>query len=183
MKNGELQRSLQTPLSCRVWPESSIIKPTAIIEEGCAIGEDVFIGHYCVIRPQTKIGDRTKIGHLTIIEGWCSIGEDCFIAAQSTVTKGMIIEDKVFFGMGVLTGNDKRMVHLRRKKVPFILDAPVVRYGARVGMGAILLPGSEVGRESFIAAGAVLNKITEPFSVYAGVPAKHIGNVPKEEWL
>lgn len=160
-----------------------MIKDTVIIEEGCVIGGDVFIGHYCVLRPHTIIGDRTKIGHLTVIEGWATIGEDCFIAAQSNVTKGMIIEDKVFFGMGVMTGNDKRMVHLRRANVPFVQDAPVVRYGARVGMGAILLPGSEVGMQSFIAAGAVLNKITEPFSVYAGVPAKYIGDVPKEEWL
>ena len=159
------------------------IKSTAIIEEDCVIGEDVFIGHYCVLRPRTTIGDRTKVGHLTVIEGWVTIGEDCFIAAQSNVTKGMIIEDKVFFGMGVMTGNDKRMVHLRRDKVPFKPEPPIVRYGARIGMGAILLPGSEVGEQAFIAAGAVLSGKAKPFGEYAGVPAKWRRNVPKEEWL
>ncbi len=164
------------------WPQATV-RETAIIEDRCKIGDGVFIGHYCVIRPNTTIGDRTKIGHMTVIEGWTTIGEDCFIAAQSTITKGMIIEDKVFFGMGVVTGNDKRMVHLRREKAPFIQDAPVVRYGARVGMGAILLPGSEVREQAFIAAGAVLNGVAYPYGVYAGVPAKRIGEVPKEEWL
>lgn len=178
--NGLLDYSL---LQHRLnWPDADI-KGTAVIEEDCIIGSDVFIGHYCVIRPHTKIGDRTKIGHLTVIEGWAMIGEDCFIAAQSTVTKGMIIEDKVFFGMGVLTGNDKRMVHLRRKKAPFVSEPPVVRYGARVGMGAILLPGSEVGEQAFIAAGAVLNGKAKSFGEYAGVPAKWRRNVPEREWL
>ena len=165
------------------WFPNAEIKDTVIIEEDCVIGDDVFIGHYCVLRPMTQIGDRTKIGHLTVIEGWTTIGEDCFIAAQSTVTKGMIIEDKVFFGMGVLTGNDKRMVHLRRDKAPFKPEPPIVRYGARIGMGAILLPGSEVGEQAFIAAGAVLSGKAESFGEYAGVPAKWRRNVPKEEWL
>ena len=75
------------------WPQATI-RHTTIIEENCKIGNDVFIGHYCILRPYTIVGDRTKIGHLTVIEGWTTIGEDCFIATQCNITKGTFIGDQ-----------------------------------------------------------------------------------------
>lgn len=183
--NGFLQRDLKHP--CRLNYSAGkgvIIKHTAVIEEGCAIGDEVFIGHYCILRPNTIIGDRTKVGHLTVIEGWASIGKDCFIAAQSNITKGMIIEDKVFIGMGVMSGNDRRMVHLRRDKAPFISEPPIVRYGARIGMGAILLPGCDVGREAFVAAGSIVHGKVYPYTTYVGnTLEKHTESVPDKELL
>ncbi len=154
-----------------------------VIEENCIIGDDVFIGHNCVLRPETIIGNRTKVGHLTVFEGWLTVGEDCFIQAQCNITKGMCVEDKVFIGQMVVSGNDRRMVHLRRETAPFISTPPIIRYGARIGMGAILLPGCEVGREAFIGAGAVVDKKCEEFGIYTGVPAKLTGTVPENERL
>ena len=165
------------------WPQATI-RHTTIIEENCKIGNDVFIGHYCILRPYTIVGDRTKIGHLTVIEGWTTIGEDCFIATQCNITKGTFIEDKVFIGMGVMTGNDRRMVHLRRKKAPFTPEPPIIRYGARIGMGAILLPGCEIGQQAFVAAGSIVHGYVQPLTTYIGnTLEKRIGDVPVNELL
>ena len=152
-----------------------------VIETGCEIGDNVFIGNNVVIRPFTFIGKHTKISHLTVVEGWATIGECCNIQAQCNITKGMIIEDKVFIAQGVISGNDKRMVYLRKK--PFVQEAPIIRYGARIGMGVVLNSGSEVGREAFIGAGSLVIGKCEEFSIYVGSPAKKIGEVPNDERL
>jgi len=160
-----------------------VIGHNTVIEDGCIIGDGVFIGHNCVLRPETIVGKRTKIGHNTVIEGWLTIGEDCFIQAQCNITKGMNIGDKVFIGQMVVSGNDKRMVHLRRETAPFNPTPPTVMYGARIGMGALLLPGCVVGRETFIGAGAVVVGKCNDYGVYVGNPAKFMEEIPSNERL
>lgn len=154
-----------------------------VIEDDCYIGDNCFIGHNCVLRQQTSIGDRTRVGHGTVLEGWMNIGSDCLIQSQCNLTKGLVVEDKVFIGQLVVTTNDKRMVHQRRARVPFVLNAPVIRFGARIGAGAILLPGTVVGKETFVGAGAVVTGRCDDFGVYYGNPAKKQGEVPDEERL
>lgn len=154
-----------------------------IIEENCEIGDGSYIGNYCVLRPGTTIGKNTVIGHLTVFEGDCQVGDDCLIHAQCHITAGTIIEDKVFIAPGYIGANDYRMVHLRRDKVPFIRQAPIIRHGARLGIGVLVLPGVIIGRESLIAAGSVVTKHTKPFCYYKGTPAKYIGIIPEEEML
>jgi len=159
------------------------VRKSTIMEKPYKVGIGVFIGNFNVFRSNIKIGDFTKIGHLCVFEGDIVIGEKCLIQPQCNITNGTIIEDKVFIGQGVLTGNDKRMVHLRREKVAFKREAPIFRYGCRVGMGSVILPGVEIGRESFIAAGSVVTRDTEPFGFYKGNPARKVSEIPEDERL
>jgi acetyltransferase-like isoleucine patch superfamily enzyme len=164
-------------------PSGTVIRKTSTMEKPREIGQDVFIGHFNVFRANVKIGNRTKIGHHCVFEGDIVVGEDCLIQPQCNITAGTIIEDKVFIGQGVITGNDKRMVHLRRDKVPFVAKAPVFKYGCRIGMGSVILPGVTINRETFVAAGSVVTSDTEPFSLYKGNPARKIDEIPEEEKL
>ena len=163
--------------------DRSVIRKTSTMEKPREIGKNVFIGHFNVFRANIKIGSRTKIGHHCVFEGDIVIGEDCLIQPQCNITAGTIIEDKVFIGQGVITGNDKRMVHLRRDKVPFEQEPPIFRSGCRIGMGSVILPGVVIGTQCFIAAGSVVTKDTEPFSLYKGNPARKVGMIPDEERL
>jgi UDP-2-acetamido-3-amino-2,3-dideoxy-glucuronate N-acetyltransferase len=157
------------------------IEETAILQEGCEIGEECFIGHYTIMRPNTKIGDRTVIGHLCVFEGDTIVGQDCVIQSQCHITKGAVIEDKVFFGPGVMGINDLKMVHLRRKGSPFVPNAFKVKQGARIGTGALLAPGVIVGRNVVIGMGSVVMKDVEDNAIAYGNKAQLRGIVPDSE--
>jgi acetyltransferase-like isoleucine patch superfamily enzyme len=58
-----------------------------------------------------------------------------------------------------------------------------IRRGARVGGGAHILPGLEIGEEAFIATGSVVTRDVPPRAVVMGVPARPVRDVPDEELL
>jgi acetyltransferase-like isoleucine patch superfamily enzyme len=64
-----------------------------------------------------------------------------------------------------------------------VLIAPVLRRAARIGAGAILLPGVEVGEEAFVAAGALVTRDVAAREVVMGVPARAVRRVPDEDLL
>jgi acetyltransferase-like isoleucine patch superfamily enzyme len=59
----------------------------------------------------------------------------------------------------------------------------VLRRACRVGAGAVLLPGVEVGEEAFVGAGAVVTRDVAPRSLVVGVPARHVREVSEAELL
>ena len=63
------------------------------------------------------------------------------------------------------------------------MKGPTIRRGARVGGGAVLLPGIEVGEEAFVGAGAVVLRDVPARAVMVGSPARQIRTVPDEELL
>ena len=156
------------------------IEKTAIIEEPCEIGEDVFIGHNVQLRPGCKIGDRTKIGPFAFLEGDNIIGSDVYLAPHCHITKGMIIEDKVFIGPSITSMNDKEMVHNRRHVREFKMNPPILKWGCRVGGGVVLLPGVVVGENAVVGAGSIVTKNVKAGTVVYGSPARYIMDVPGE---
>jgi acetyltransferase-like isoleucine patch superfamily enzyme len=63
------------------------------------------------------------------------------------------------------------------------MQGPTIRRGARVGGGAILCPGIEIGEEAFVGAGAVVTRDVPPRQVVVGSPARILREVPDEELL
>lgn len=161
--------------------KGTIIEPTAIIQDNCIIGNNCFIGHYVVMRPGTKIGNRTVIGHLTVFEGECIIGNDCLIHAQCHITKGAVIEDKVFIAPGFVGCNDRIMMHQRRHIKPFVMEGYKICHGARLGAGVMVLPGITIGRNAVVGVGSVVTKDVADNAVVVGVPAKFMKWTHEEE--
>jgi acetyltransferase-like isoleucine patch superfamily enzyme len=159
------------------------VSETAVIEENCVVGDDCFIGHYVVMRPNTVIGNNTVIGHLTVFEGDCSVGSDCLIHAQCHVTKGAVIEDKVFIAPMFCGANDPDMVHMRRNGKQFIPTGYTIRRGARLGIGVLVLPGVTIGENSVVGVGSIVTKNVAPYTVVYGSPARIQGLVAKEEFV
>ena len=91
------------------------------------------------------------------------------------------LEEDVFVAPCVVTTNDNFMG--RTEKRLALLKGPTIRRGARVGGGAILCPGVEVGEEAFVGAGAVVTKDVPPRKVVVGSPARVIRDVPDDELL
>lgn len=166
--------------------EGSLIRSGTIIYAGCKIGKNSFVNHNAVLREFTELGDRSSMGNLVMCEGYTKIGNRVVIHSQCHLTAKMIVEDCVFMGPKVTTGNDRKILYLRcdnPAEVENLEKGPVIRYGARIGGGATILPSVEIGRETLVASGAVVVKDTPPFSIVIGVPARVAGTVPEEERL
>lgn len=153
-----------------------------VIDRGCVLGDNVFLGNYVVLRDNTQVGDNTSISHFATTETGARIGNHVRMGVYSHVTKDTILEDWVFFAFGAYTLNDRYMDY-GRHSMPQKLEPPIIRYGARIGGRAIIMPGVEVGREAFISAAALVTKDCKAFGIYMGYPAKLIGEVPLNERL
>jgi len=148
-----------------------------VIEEECEIGENSFIGNGCVLRPKTKIGNNTRVGHLTVFEGLSQIGDDVLIHTHCSITRGVVIEDKVFIGMLFTGANDPRMAHQRRHIINYVDEPFIIRRAARIACSVTIAPGVEIGANSMVGMGAVVTKDVPPYAVVYGVPAKIIDQV------
>jgi acetyltransferase-like isoleucine patch superfamily enzyme len=103
----------------------------------------------------------------------CRIGDRVKIHNNVYLAQFTTVEDDVFIGPGVTTTNDRHPVCTKCMK------GPTIRRRARIGGGAALLPGVEIGESALVGAGAVVVRDVPPFAVVAGNPARVIGDVRK----
>jgi acetyltransferase-like isoleucine patch superfamily enzyme len=102
------------------------------------------------------------------------IGARVKIQSNCYVTAGTVIEDDAFLGPGVVLTNDHTMGRHPADEPP---EAPTLRRACRIGGGAIILPGVEIGEEAMIGAGAVVLDDVPARKVMAGVPARELRDV------
>ena len=153
-------------------------------------------GQFCVIAPDVRlgrdvsiynfvnlygceIGDRTKIGSFVEIQRGARVGSDCKISSHTFICEGVTIEDEVFIGHGVkfindkyprATGADGRL----QTDEDWAVVPTLVRRGASVGTGAVILGGVEIGERAIVGAGAVVTRDVPPGAIVAGNPARII---------
>jgi acetyltransferase-like isoleucine patch superfamily enzyme len=152
----------------------------AVVLAGAAIGPGVVIGDQVYVRERTAIGEGSTVGRGTSIENDVAIGARVRIQTNAYVTAFSQLEDDVFVAPCVVTSND-RTAGRRPRGEP--LRGPLLRRACRVGAGAVLLPGVEVGEEAFVGAGAVVTRDVAARSVVVGVAAPHVREVGDEELL
>lgn len=152
-----------------------------VIEAGCRIGSNVIIGHNVVLRPGTIVGDNSIISHGCVCEGDTTIGRRVMIEPQCHLTKGMIIEDDVFLGPGVITCNTRNISHGRGFEP--LIEGPRIRRAARIGSGAMICPGIEIGHNAVVGVGSVVTKDVPAMQVWYGGAACFKRWVPGEELL
>ena len=155
-------------------------RPPCVIYWGCRIGDNSQISHNSNIREYTEIGARSVIGRGVYTEGYSKIGNFVTIETQCHITGKMVIEDNVFMGPNCTTTNTKTIVH-GRENLKLIEKGPLIKFGARIGGGVTICPDLVIGREALIGAGAVVTKDIPDFKIAVGIPAKVIGEVPKNE--
>jgi len=152
----------------------------AVVYAGSVLGDESIVGDQAQVRERSVIGYRTVIGRGSAVDNDVVIGERVKIQTNVYVTAFSVIEDDVFIGPGASTTNDDTMSrHAPGEK----LRGVTLRRACRIGGGAVLVPGVEVGEEAFVAAGAVVTKDVPPRAFMVGVPARQVREVADEELL
>lgn len=135
------------------------IGKNCLIGDGVVIREDVVIGDNCIIGINSKVGARTRIGNKTRVMDLTNVASDA------------ILGNYVFIGPGVMMGNDNSMGR------NYCGDGrnftgPVIEDYVTVGMNSSILPNTTIGKDSIVAAGAVVTRNIEPGILAMGAPAK-----------
>jgi acetyltransferase-like isoleucine patch superfamily enzyme len=159
----------------------TIVSTGAVVFAGTTVGERVILGDQSCVRERVTVGDDVVIGRGSLIENDTTIGAMTKIQAEAYITAYSTLEEHVFIAPCVVTTNDNYMG--RTEKRHELVKGPTIRRGARVGGGAILCPGIEIGEEAFVGAGAVVTKDVEPRMLVVGNPARVIRPVADEELL
>jgi UDP-2-acetamido-3-amino-2,3-dideoxy-glucuronate N-acetyltransferase len=147
--------------------------PSAIIDEGCEIGESVKIWHFSHIMPGCKIGDGCNIGQNVVVSPKVELGKNVRVQNNVSIYEGVICEDDVFLGPSMVFTNvinPRSAVSRKHEYLPTF-----VRKGASIGANATIVCGNEIGEYAFIGAGAVVTKPVPAYALVVGNPARHIG--------
>jgi acetyltransferase-like isoleucine patch superfamily enzyme len=159
----------------------TIVSTGAVVFAGTRIGERVIVGDQACVRERCDVGDDVVVGRGSLVENDTSIGALTKIQAHAYITAYSTLEESVFIAPCVVTTNDNFMGRTERRHE--LIKGPTIRRGARVGGGAVLCPGIEVGEEAFVGAGAVVVQDVPPRAVVVGSPARRIRDVPDAELL
>jgi len=124
-----------------------------------------------------EIGDETKIGAFVEIQKNASVGRCCKISSHSFICEGVVIEDNVFIGHGVMFINDSypRATTAEgglQTEADWKVERTVIKRGASIGSGVTILPNTSIGENAIVGAGSVVTKDIPPNAIVAGNPAK-----------
>jgi acetyltransferase-like isoleucine patch superfamily enzyme len=161
--------------------DGTVVSTGAIVFAGTKIGARVIVGDQACVRERVTLGDDVVVGRGSLVENDTTVGAMTKIQADAYITAYSTLEDHVFIAPCVVTTNDNFMGRTEARHE--LIKGPTIRRGARVGGGAILCPGVEIGEEAFVGAGAVVVEDVPPRAVVVGNPARKIRDVPDEELL
>ena len=148
------------------------IHPTAIIDEGATIGNNTRVWHWVHICGQAQIGENCSLGQNVFVGNKVKLGNNVKVQNNVSIYDNVELEDDVFCGPSmVFTNVINPRSHIVRKHE--YKDTKVCK-GASIGANATIVCGVTLGQYAFVAAGAVVTKDVKPFSLVAGVPAKHL---------
>ena len=178
---GSRSTAPREELSPLVVGDGTRILAGAVVFAGTRLGAAVIVGDQACVRERCEVGEDVVIGRGAFIENDVEIGARARIQANAYVTAYSRLEEDVFLAPGVVTTNDNFMGRTERRHA--LRQGPTIRRGARIGGGAVLLPGVEVGGEAFVGAGAVVLGDVPARAVVVGNPARQIREVPDDELL
>jgi UDP-2-acetamido-3-amino-2,3-dideoxy-glucuronate N-acetyltransferase len=147
--------------------------PTAVIDEGCEIGEGTKIWHFAHIMPNCKIGKNCNLGQNVVVSPDVVLGTNVKVQNNVSIYTGVICEDDVFLGPSMVFTNvtNPRSAVNRRGQYAKTL----VKKGASIGANATIVCGNNIGKYAFIGAGAVVTKEVPDYALVIGNPARQTG--------
>jgi UDP-2-acetamido-3-amino-2,3-dideoxy-glucuronate N-acetyltransferase len=152
---------------------SYIAHPTAVIDEGCLIGEGTRIWHFSHIMPRCVIGKGCNIGQNVVVSPGVTLGRNVKVQNNVSIYTGVECGDDVFLGPSMVFTNviNPRSAVNRRDQYA----KTRVGRGASIGANATIVCGHDIGEFAFIGAGAVVTKEVPAYALVVGNPARRTG--------
>ncbi|MFT4525159.1 MAG: UDP-2-acetamido-3-amino-2,3-dideoxy-glucuronate N-acetyltransferase [Bacteroidia bacterium] len=146
---------------------------TAIVDEGCQIGEGTKIWHFTHVMPNCTLGENCNLGQNVVISPDVVLGNNVKVQNNVSIYTGVTCKDDVFLGPSMVFTNvtNPRSAVVRRGQY----SKTVVGKGASIGANATIVCGHDIGEFAFIGAGAVVTKTVLAYALVVGNPAKQLG--------
>ncbi|WP_299002495.1 acyltransferase [uncultured Tenacibaculum sp.] len=146
---------------------------TAVIDDGCTIGEGTKIWHFSHIMPNCIIGNNCNIGQNVVVSPQVVLGSNVKVQNNVSIYTGVICEDDVFLGPSMVFTNVINPRSAIKRQDQYL--ETIVKKGASIGANATIVCGNNIGEYAFIGAGAVVTKEVAPYALVVGNPSKQIG--------
>jgi len=149
------------------------VHASAIVDDGCNIGEGTKIWHFSHIMPGCTIGERCNIGQNVVVSSDVVLGNNVKIQNNVSIYTGVTCADDVFLGPSMVFTNviNPRSAINRRDQYA----KTHVGKGASIGANATIVCGHDIGEYAFIGAGAVVTKNVPDYALVVGNPARQLG--------
>ena len=149
---------------------------SSYIDDDVEIGEGTKIWHFCHIQKGARIGKNCSLGQNVNVSNNVIIGNNVKIQNNVSVYEGVELEDGVFCGPSCVFTNDLTP-RAEFPKGSTGYKKTLVKHGASIGANATIVCGHTIGEYAMVAAGAVVTKDVEPYTLVAGIPAQVIAMV------
>src|SRR5674476_541584 len=153
--------------------ENYFVHPTAVIDDGCEIGSGVKIWHFSHIMPGCIIGENCNIGQNVVVSPKVILGKNVRVQNNVSIYEGVICEDDVFLGPGMVLTNVINPRSAISRKEEF--KKTLIKKGASIGANATIVCGNTIGEYAFIGAGAVVTKDVPAYALIVGNPGRQKG--------
>jgi acetyltransferase-like isoleucine patch superfamily enzyme len=148
------------------------VHPTAVVEDGAAIGAETRVWHHGHVRSGAAVGDACVLGKDVFVDAGAVVGDRVKIQNGVSVYHGVTLGDDVFVGPNAVFTND---LHPRAHSRDWTVTPTRVRDGASIGANATIVCGVELGPNCMVGAGAVVTRDVAPHQLVLGNPARPSG--------
>ena len=177
---GPLSTASDSPVPPAQIDSGAKVCASAVVLAGAWVGAGAVVGDQAHVRERATIGAQSVVGRGSAVDNDVTIGARVRIQTGCYITAFSTIEDDVFVAPGVTLTNDNTM---GRHGSEHEMRGATLRRACRVGGGAVICPGVEVGEEAFVAAGSVVVADVPARAVVMGVPARQVREVGDEDLL
>jgi acetyltransferase-like isoleucine patch superfamily enzyme len=157
------------------------------VADSVVLGRNVKIYHPTQVNLYgCSVGDDTRIGSFVEIQKNASVGARCKISSHTFICEGVVIEDEVFIGHGVMFTNDRYPRATNpdgspQSEADWSVEPTRVKRTASIGSNATIISGVTIGEGALVGAGAVVTRDVPDYAIVLGVPARIAGNVRKQQ--
>lgn len=146
---------------------------TAVVDDGCQIGDGTKIWHFSHIMPNCRLGNNCNIGQNVVVSPNVILGNNVKVQNNVSIYTGVICEDDVFLGPSMVFTNVINPRSAVNRKSEYMKT--IVKRGASIGANATIVCGNNIGNFAFIGAGSVVTKEIPDFALVVGNPSRQIG--------